>query len=52
MSSLHANFVLTRPGACAADVERLIEQVRERVRADSGIELETEVRIVGVAGDA
>jgi UDP-N-acetylmuramate dehydrogenase (EC 1.1.1.158) len=52
VSPLHANFIVTGPGASAADVEQLIEQIRERVHADSGIELQTEVRIVGVHADA
>lgn len=45
VSDVHANFIVVGPGAAAADVQRLIEQVRERVRADSGVELETEVVI-------
>ncbi len=47
ISDLHANFIVTRPGARAADVLELIELARERVRERTGIELETEARIVG-----
>ncbi|MDW7979446.1 MAG: UDP-N-acetylmuramate dehydrogenase [Verrucomicrobiales bacterium] len=47
VSEKHANFILTEPGATAADVLRLIELIRERVRTERGIELETEVRIIG-----
>ncbi len=47
ISRVHANFIVTRPGARAADVLALIERARDAVRARSGIELETEVRIVG-----
>jgi UDP-N-acetylmuramate dehydrogenase len=47
VSTLHSNFILTEPGATAADVESLIALIRRTVRAASGIELQPEVRIVG-----
>jgi UDP-N-acetylmuramate dehydrogenase len=47
VSELHANFILTEEGACAADVEQLIRLIVETVRENSGVSLETEVRIVG-----
>jgi len=47
VSTKHANFVTTRPGASAADVHRLIAQVRARVRAAGGPLLVPEVRLVG-----
>ena len=47
VSSLHANFIINRGGATAKDVLALIERVRERVLAQTGIALESEVRIVG-----
>jgi len=43
----HANFIVTRPASRAADVLTLIEQVRSAVLEQSGVELETEVRIIG-----
>lgn len=43
VSSLHANFIVTRPGATASDVEGLIRLVRDRVREHAGVELSTEV---------
>jgi UDP-N-acetylmuramate dehydrogenase len=43
----HANFIVNRGGATAADILELIERVREAVRQASGVELEAEVRIVG-----
>jgi UDP-N-acetylmuramate dehydrogenase len=43
VSDLHANFIVTRPGASAADVEALIELVAERVRSELGVELRAEV---------
>ena len=49
VSEKHANFILNRGDATAADVERLIERVRAEVERRSGIRLETEVLIVGEA---
>lgn len=47
VSEKHANFIVNRGAATAADVESLIGAVRERVERETGIRLETEVRIVG-----
>ena len=47
ISPKHANFIVAEPGARAADVALLIEEVRSMVRSSSGISLETEVRMVG-----
>jgi UDP-N-acetylmuramate dehydrogenase len=47
ISELHANFIVNTGGARAGDVLRLIERARETVRAQTGVRLETEVRIVG-----
>lgn len=51
VSEKHANFIVARSGATARDVRALIGLVQERVRADSGVELEPEVRFVGDFGD-
>ncbi len=47
VSSVHANFLVNRGGATAADFLALASRVKEAVRQQSGIELEEEVRIVG-----
>lgn len=47
ISDVHANFIVNVGGATAADVLGLVELARERVASATGIELETEVRIVG-----
>ncbi len=47
VSAQHANFILTDEGARAADVERLIEHIRRTVKAESDVELEAEVKIIG-----
>ena len=52
VSQQHANFILTEEGACAADVEALIEHVRTTVKQKTGIELHPEVRVVGENVDA
>ena len=47
ISSLHANFIVNRGGARAADVLELIERARREVERRHGVHLETEVRILG-----
>ena len=47
MSELHANFLLNVDNATAHDIETLGETVRNRVRANSGIELNWEIRRMG-----
>ncbi|HEY5380141.1 MAG TPA: UDP-N-acetylenolpyruvoylglucosamine reductase, partial [Pseudolabrys sp.] len=49
VSELHSNFLINMEGASAADIEKLGETVRERVKAHSGIELEWEIKRIGVA---
>ena len=48
VSDLHANFMVNRGKATAEDVLILIDRVRDRVRMHEGVELETEIRVVGV----
>lgn len=45
VSTKHTGFVVNAGGATARDVEVLIDEVRKRVRAHSGVELECEVRL-------
>lgn len=47
VSPRHANFIEAESGASAAEVHRLIETVRDRVAAETGIELEPEIQFVG-----
>ena len=47
VSDKHANFIVNLGGASAADIEALIEHVRDAVRERFGVELEPEVRIIG-----
>jgi UDP-N-acetylmuramate dehydrogenase len=47
VSTKHANFIQADPGGSADDVFRLITQVRSTVAAATGVELRTEVRLLG-----
>jgi UDP-N-acetylmuramate dehydrogenase len=49
VSPKHANFIQADRGGSADDVRRLMDRVREEVRAATGIELSTEVQMVGFA---
>jgi UDP-N-acetylmuramate dehydrogenase len=47
VSQKHANFIVNYGAASAADVERLIEHVRDTVERVHGVRLKPEVRILG-----
>jgi len=47
VSPVHANYLVNLGGGTAEDALALIELVREKVREKLGIELESEVRIIG-----
>ena len=49
VSEKHCNFLLNLGKARAADIEALGEEVRRRVKAHSGVELEWEIQRVGVS---
>ena len=49
VSEKHANFIINHGEAKAADIEALIQQVQAAVAQKSGVQLVTEVRIVGEA---
>jgi UDP-N-acetylmuramate dehydrogenase len=49
VSEMHCNFLINLGGASAADIENLGELVRARVKENSGIELEWEIRRIGLA---
>lgn len=49
VSELHCNFLINRGGATAADIEGLGEMVRARVRETAGVDLEWEIKRIGVA---
>lgn len=47
VSPQHANFIINDGSARAADIEQLIAHVRAEVQAQTGVQLEPEVRVVG-----
>jgi len=47
VSELHANFIVNRGGATAADTAALLARVRRVVAETAGVELELEVHFVG-----
>jgi UDP-N-acetylmuramate dehydrogenase len=49
VSELHCNFLINEGGATAADIETLGETVRKRVKETSGIDLDWEIKRIGVA---
>jgi UDP-N-acetylenolpyruvoylglucosamine reductase len=50
VSEVHGNFIVNEGGATASEVLNLISIVQERVRRERGIDLETEVIVVGDEG--
>ncbi|MDR1157574.1 MAG: UDP-N-acetylmuramate dehydrogenase [Oscillospiraceae bacterium] len=50
VSDKHAGFIVNSGGATCEDVRRLIEQIQERVRAETGVQLEPEIGLVGDFG--
>ena len=49
VSELHCNFLINLGGASAGDIETLGETVRKRVKDNSGIELDWEIKRIGTA---
>jgi UDP-N-acetylmuramate dehydrogenase len=49
VSDLHCNFLINLGNATAADIETLGETVRQRVKDNSGVDLEWEIKRIGVA---
>ena len=47
VSEKHTNFLINTGDATSADIEALGEEVRRRVRENSGVELEWEIQRVG-----
>ncbi len=48
VSPMHCNFLINRGAATAADIESLGELVRARVTAATGVELQWEIKRIGV----
>ena len=52
VSEKHTNFLINTGDAISADIEALGEEVRRRVKANSGVELEWEIQRVGMFAEA
>lgn len=48
ISLKHANFIVNAGNAKASDIIELIDITKKKVKEDSGIDLETEIRVVGL----
>ncbi len=48
VSEMHCNFLINLGNASAADIETLGETVRRRVQENSGVELEWEIKRIGI----
>ena len=48
VSEMHCNFLINTGSATAGDIEGLGEEVRRRVKAQSGVELEWEIKRIGI----
>lgn len=49
VSELHCNFLINEGGATAAQIEQLGESVRAKVKATSGVELDWEIKRIGIS---
>jgi UDP-N-acetylmuramate dehydrogenase len=49
VSPMHCNFLINLGNASAADIETLGETVRQRVKENSGVDLEWEIKRIGLA---
>jgi UDP-N-acetylmuramate dehydrogenase len=47
IAEMHANYIVNRGGATAADILSLVERARSAVRDRFGVNLELEVRLIG-----
>jgi UDP-N-acetylmuramate dehydrogenase len=50
VSEMHCNFLINEGNATGADIETLGETVRARVKETSGVELEWEIKRLGIPG--
>jgi UDP-N-acetylenolpyruvoylglucosamine reductase len=47
VSEVHGNFIVNDGGASASEVLALIDRIKDTARTERGVELETEVQIIG-----
>jgi UDP-N-acetylmuramate dehydrogenase len=51
VSDLHCNFLINEGGATAAQIEQLGETVRAKVKETSGVELDWEIKRIGILAE-
>jgi UDP-N-acetylmuramate dehydrogenase len=51
VSEMHCNFLINEGGATASQIEELGETVRNKVKASSGIDLEWEIKRIGIPAE-
>jgi UDP-N-acetylmuramate dehydrogenase len=51
VSEMHCNFLINEGGATAAQIEELGETVRRRVKETSGVELDWEIKRIGIPAE-
>lgn len=47
VSEVHANFLVNQGGASAKDILQLIESIQQTAKSERGLDLETEIKILG-----
>ena len=47
VSNMHANFIVNEGGAKATDVMKLVESIQKKVKEDTGLSLELELKLLG-----
>ena len=50
VSEQHCNFLINEGDATAAQIEELGETIRRRVKESSGVELDWEIKRIGIPG--
>jgi UDP-N-acetylmuramate--alanine ligase len=47
VSEVHGNFVVNQGGATATEILKLIESIQQKAKSERGVDLETEIKILG-----
>ena len=47
ISEKHSNFFVNNGKASSQDIEKLIKKVKDKVKEDTGINLELEIKVIG-----
>jgi UDP-N-acetylmuramate--L-alanine ligase/UDP-N-acetylenolpyruvoylglucosamine reductase len=47
VSEVHGNFVVNQGGATATEILQLIESIQQTAKSERGVDLETEIKIIG-----